>query len=187
MGVEITGILKMKYLIVIALCVFLVVEVSAPPPPPPPRGSRPPPPPKGSRPPPPSRGTRPPRPTRGTRPPRPAPCDAAEDCEADQCCVVSGPFFFRKGKCVKLATEGKSCSPEELALNGRFIGRCPCAEGLSCEPRRTVETKQGIIRINDRCVKPGSSTVEPDVEVTDSVTTDSGESNESKESEEEAQ
>ncbi|CAL1272352.1 unnamed protein product [Larinioides sclopetarius] len=185
MCVEHIDILKMKYLIIIALCVFLVVEVTAPPPPPPPRGSRPPPPTGGSRPPRPTRPTRPPRPTRATRPPRPTRpqptlCETAEDCEADQCCVGFGYVFFKKGKCVKLSSVGKRCSPEELVENGKYIGSCPCAEGLHCEAQRVVETR-GKVRINDRCVKPGSSTIEPEEETTDSGSSQSEESNESAE------
>ncbi|GBM90338.1 hypothetical protein AVEN_218520-1 [Araneus ventricosus] len=141
-----------------------VVEVTAPPPDPPPRDRRPPRPIRPPRPPRPNRGTRPPRPIR----PQPKLCDTAEDCEADQCCVQFGPFFFRKGRCVKLSSEGNCCSPEELAENGKYIRHCPCAEGLHCDAKKVVETKIGKVRINDRCVKPGPSTVQPDEETTDS-------------------
>ncbi|GBM90336.1 hypothetical protein AVEN_218518-1 [Araneus ventricosus] len=102
----------MKYLIIIALCFFLVVEVTAPPP-------------------------IPHWPIR----PKHKLCNTAQECEADQCCVKFGPSFFRKGRCVKLSSEGKRCSQEELAKNGKYFGRCPCAEGLHCEAKDVVETK----------------------------------------------
>ncbi|GBN80930.1 hypothetical protein AVEN_134757-1 [Araneus ventricosus] len=51
-----------------------------------------------------------------------------------------------------------------------------CAVTFVAVRQRTVRFEMfGKMRINDRCVKPGSSTVEPDVETTDSGSSESEE------------
>ncbi|GFT15249.1 uncharacterized protein NPIL_335131 [Nephila pilipes] len=130
----------MKFLIFAAVIVFVVVEVTAPPPPPP---SRPP------------------------RPPKAKKCSSSEDCDAGECCVDDGFAFFRKGKCKKLATEGKSCNLEGELFHDRYMRHCPCVEGLTCEAEKKIEVPwEGEIRINERCVSPTSTSAEPEPETT---------------------
>ncbi|GFW31784.1 uncharacterized protein TNCV_5039541 [Trichonephila clavipes] len=139
----------MKFLLLAALVVLVVVEVTAPPPPPPPSGRPPPPPPSG-------RPPRPPPPPKGKK------CSTSEDCDDGECCIDRGPF--RKGRCNKLATEGRRCNLEGELFHDKYVRNCPCAEGLTCQAEKTKETPWGEVRINERCVSPSSTTAEPEPE-----------------------
>ncbi|GBM90341.1 hypothetical protein AVEN_218523-1 [Araneus ventricosus] len=89
-------------------------------------------------------------------------CDTAKDCEPDECCILSIPFIYKKGKCKKLALEGKHCSTEISINHGKFFLHCPCVSGFFCEAKRVFDTKHGKIPFNQRCVSPGSTTVQPE-------------------------
>ncbi|CAL1272351.1 unnamed protein product [Larinioides sclopetarius] len=134
----------MKYLVIAAFCAFLVIEMVA---------------------------AKPPRPSRPPRPPKPQKCDTSEDCEAGECCVGDTKKFFKKAECRKLEVEGNRCSEEDAHFRGRYLSRCPCVEGLTCQTKK-VETgrKDKKLRFNARCVDPNTTsepeqeTEEPEVE-----------------------
>ncbi|GBN85172.1 hypothetical protein AVEN_232547-1 [Araneus ventricosus] len=134
----------MKYLVLAAFCTFLVIEMVA---------------------------AKPPRPSRPPRPPKPQKCYTSEDCEADECCVGEPKKFFKKAECRKLEVEGDRCSEEDAHFRGRYLSRCPCVEGLTCQSKKVeAGRKDSKIRFNARCVDPNTTsepepeTVEPEPE-----------------------
>ncbi|KAF8794953.1 nucleolar protein 3-like [Argiope bruennichi] len=83
-------------------------------------------------------------------------CRSGEDCKEDECCIVKGFIFLRRGECQKLAQKGERCSEEEDTegfLDQKYRNHCPCAGGLSCEPTEVKDLPFGItLKYDERCV-----------------------------------
>ncbi|XP_035220042.1 integumentary mucin C.1-like [Stegodyphus dumicola] len=65
-------------------------------------------------------------------------CETENDCREGECCAaILGIQVYNRGICLRLNREGRRCREPESKLEyfgGKFMGYCPCQEGLSCEP-----------------------------------------------------
>ncbi|GIY40263.1 hypothetical protein CEXT_748541 [Caerostris extrusa] len=69
---------------------------------------------------------------------------------------------LQKGQVREAGQKGRRCNSDE-AVDGRYSRGCPCAQGLDCVARKTVQTPWGDERkVGERCVDPSRTTVEPD-------------------------
>ncbi|GFY71877.1 hypothetical protein TNIN_284361 [Trichonephila inaurata madagascariensis] len=57
-----------------------------------------------------------------------------------------------------------ACSLENDLSDGKYSHSCPCEEGLVCHPEKSKKYPWGQMLINLRCIHPSSTTAEPEVE-----------------------
>nr|XP_042903724.1 uncharacterized protein LOC122270446 isoform X1 [Parasteatoda tepidariorum] len=87
-------------------------------------------------------------------------CNDGDDCADDECCVG---VLFLKGTCRQRLGEGKRCNGDEVDIRGKYLVRCPCAEGFKCVPEKVEETIFGKVRINERCTAGASPSPQPEI------------------------